>query len=240
MTFECSFSSKNVSHELTIDDDGRACYAYLFDADGNRVADVWLYNRVAAPSNFDDARHGLPPRNPVPFVSDAEFSPPKSPDEFSVQWWHEGGTYHARVFVRNNLIAILAPGTIPGWSVLAKKDGPVAKVLIPSSINIANIVRDIRSINALKGDREYANVMEEMTATDHRTRVNFRAKHPHPERRLPKEERRRIRMQHRAAWSHDWNAGRYDHLPSLRPGNASENRIRKRSDRPLKLRTGAT
>jgi hypothetical protein len=133
-------------------------------------------------------------------------------------------------------MAILAPGTIPGWSVLAKKEGPVAKVLIPSSsTNIAEIVRDIRTLNTPVGNRQQRDGMEEMAATDHRARENFRARHPHPKRRIPKEERRRTRVQNRAHWTQASNEGRFDHLPRLGPVNA----LTKRSARPLKLRVGA-
>lgn len=241
MSFEYSFSSHKADQELLIDDDDRVCYAYLFDSDGSRLADVWLYNRVAAPNDFDDARHGLPPRNPTAFVADTKFPLPTSPEEFSIQWWHEGDTYHARVFIRDKLVAILAPGTIPGWSAMAKKDGPVAKVLIPSSsTNIEEIIHEIRTLNTPKRDREHGDVMEEMTATDHRGRENFKAHHRHPERRLPKDERRRIRMQHRVAWSRDWNEGRYDHLPRLGPSSSAGNSAPRRSSRPLTLPTGAS
>ena len=240
MSFECSFSAKGIDYDLWIDDDGRVCYAYIFDADGKICGNVWLYNRGPAPDGFEDGR-GVPPRNPKQFVTDAQFSPPKSPDEISAQWHYEGEVLYARVFIRKSLFAILAPGTRPGWCVLAKSEGPVAKVLEPSSpSNLSEIMHDLRAIDGEAedpADREHDDVMEEMTATDHRERTAFKEKHPHPERRIPKEERRRIRIEHRAAWAHDWNEGRFKGLPRLGP--SPENRTRNPVDRPIKLRPDA-
>lgn len=235
MSFECSFSSNSIDYELSIADDGRVCYAYLLDADGRIDGKVWLYNRGQAPAWFEDAR-GVPPRNPAQFVVDGAFSPPRSGDELSAQWFREGGVLHARIFIRKDLVAILAPGTDPGWSVLAKKDGPVAKVLRPSSqTNLAGIIRDIRALSADDGAAG-----EEMTATVHRGRENFRKNHPHPERRISKEERRRIRVENRAAWAANWDEGEYDDLPRLTPDDVGENVLRGRSRGPVKMRTGAT
>src|SRR5262249_60408933 len=90
MSFKCSFSPTKIDYEVVIDDDDRVCYAYLLDAEGRRAGDVWLYNRAEAPNNFDDARSGLPPRNAVSFVADADFLLPKSPGEFYVQWLDGG------------------------------------------------------------------------------------------------------------------------------------------------------
>ena len=243
MSFKCSFSPTKIDYEVVIDDDDRVCYAYLLDAEGRRAGDVWLYNRAEAPNNFDDARSGLPPRNAVSFVADADFLLPKSPDEFSVQWQHQGDIRYVRILIRNELLAVLAPGVIPGWSVLAKKDGPVAKVLRPSSpSNLAEIMRDIRALSASEGNRgdgPHVGPMEEMTATDHRGRANFKQKHPHPERRIPKDERRRIRAENRAAWLQDADEGRYDHLPSLQSGNTTASRNRIQSSRPVQVRAGA-
>jgi hypothetical protein len=243
MSFECFFSSNSVDYELWIEDDDRVCYAYLLNTEGNIFGKVWIYNRAQAPERFGDAR-GVPPRNPAQFVADGDFSLPLSGDEFSAQWYREGDVLYARVFIRKGLVAILAPGTDPGWSVLAKKDGPVAKVLKPSSqSNLAAIIRDIRALDAADGTaapQEPAHIEEEMTATGHRGRENFKKNHPHPERRIPKDERRRIRIENRAAWATNWDEGQYDHLPRWVPDDAGENRPRGPSRRPLIMRTEAT
>lgn len=120
MSFECSFSAKGIDYTVWIEDDGRVCYAYLLDANGDISGNVWLYNRGPAPEEFDDAPDD-PPRNPRVFVADGPFALPKSAAELSAEWWHEGGGLYARVFLRKELVAILAPGTAPGWSVRAKK-----------------------------------------------------------------------------------------------------------------------
>ena len=146
MSFECSFSSDGIDYELWIEDDDRVCYAYLYDADGKIGGDVWLYNRGPGPKWFEDAR-GIPPRNPEQFVADAQFPLPRSGEDFSAQWWREGGVLYARVFIRKALVGILVPGKKPGWSIMAKKDGPVAKVLASSSqSDLAPILREIRAM----------------------------------------------------------------------------------------------
>jgi hypothetical protein len=153
MSFDCSFSTPGIDYELWIDDDDRVCYAYLREADGRICADVWLYNRGPSPEQFEDSR-GVPPRNPARFVADVRFPLPNSPDDFSAQWWREGGVLYARVFIRKALVGILAPGIKPGWSIMAKKDGPVAKVLASSSeSDLAPILREIRALPAREKDR---------------------------------------------------------------------------------------
>jgi hypothetical protein len=237
MSFECSFAARGVDYELRIEDDGRVCYAYLFDSDGKICGKVWLYNRGPSLRWFDAAR-GVPPRNPKQFVADTPFTLPKSGDDFSAQWSYEGNVPYARIFIRKDLIGILAPGTNPGWSALAKEDGPVAKVLRPSSqSNLAEIIRDIRALR-VPGENP-GGALAEMTATDHRGREKFKANHPHPERRIPKDERRRIRAENRAAWSRAAEEGRFDHLPILGSGNAADNQNRRRSPRPISARPGA-
>jgi hypothetical protein len=234
MSFDCSFSAKGIDYKLWIEDDGRACYAYILDADGEISGEVWLYNRGPAPEGFEDAR-GEPPRNPKVFVADAPFALPKSADDFSAQWAYAGGVLYARVLIRKEIVAILAPETNPGWSVLAKKDGPVAKVLrLSPPSNFQDVIEEIRASNTPEGKQ--GDVIKELTATDHRARENFKARHPQPETRIPKDERRRIRVQHRAAWTHDSQTGRFDHLPTLGPADAP---ARRPSARPLRLRAGA-
>src|SRR5262249_49227372 len=145
MSFECSFRSDGIDYELWIVDDGQVCYAYIHDATGTIIADLWLYNRGPNPKWFEEPR-GTPPRNPEQFVADERFALPESGDDFTAQWWQSGGVLYSRVFLRKALVGILAPGIKPGWSVLAKKDGPVAKVLTPSSpSNVEEILREIRA-----------------------------------------------------------------------------------------------
>ena len=237
MSFECSFSAKGIDYNLWIEDDGRVCYAYLRNGDGEICGAVWLYNRAPAPEVFEDVR-GDAPRNPTMFVTDKPFALPKSTAEFSAQFAYAGDALYARVLIRKEIVAILARGTNPGWSVLAKENGPVAKVLrLSPPSNFQDVIQEIRALDAPKDNREHSGVLKEMTATDHRGREGFKDRHPHPERRIPKEERRRIRTQNREVWAHASNEGRFDHLPILRPANAA---ARSPSTRPLRLRPGAS
>ena len=151
MSFECSFATDGVDYELLIEDDGQVCYAYLYDADGKISGHVWLYNRGPNPKSFEDPR-GAPPRNPEEFVADERIALPESGEDVSAQWWRTGGVLYARVFIRKALVGILAPGTKPGWSALAKKDGPVAKALTPSSpSNVEEILQEIRDLGTQDG-----------------------------------------------------------------------------------------
>ena len=130
MGFDGIFSSERGDCDIWIEDDDRVGYAYVMDAEGNIRGDVWLYNRGPAPQDFERIDITSAPRNPASYVdSAARFTPPNSMDEFSVDWMEQGGTLFARVFIRDKLAAILASGTKPGWSALAKTDGPVANAL---------------------------------------------------------------------------------------------------------------
>jgi hypothetical protein len=128
MSFDCHFSMDGIDYDLWIEDDDRVCYAYLLDADEKICADVWLYNRIPAPDGLQHAG-GVALVNQERFAAPASFPLPTSADAFSAQWYREGGVLYARIYIQRELIAILAPGTQPGWSVLAKEDGPVAKAL---------------------------------------------------------------------------------------------------------------
>ena len=146
MIFESSFAAPGIDDELWIEDDGQVCYAYLYDADRNISGKVWLYNRGPSPEWVEEPR-GVPPRNPAQFVADARFPLPESPDDLSAEWWREGGVLYARVFIRKALAGILVPGMKLGWSIMAKKDGPVAKALASSSdSDLAPILREIRAM----------------------------------------------------------------------------------------------
>jgi hypothetical protein len=130
MAFDGTFSSQRGDCDVWIEDDDRVGYAYVLDAEGKIRGDVWLYNRGPAPQDFEETDKTAAPLNPAPYVdSAAPFTPPNSMDDFSVHWIREGGALFARVFIRDKLAAILANGTQPGWSALAKDNGPVANVL---------------------------------------------------------------------------------------------------------------
>jgi hypothetical protein len=128
--FNIEFRDDASRQALVVDDDGRVAYAYLMAADGKISSDVWLYNRCAAPMEPEWTSPNMPFANPVDFVNDdLEFSLPTHLSQLSVEWFMRGGKSFARLFVRGGLVAELTDGAKPGWSLLAKKDGPLAKVL---------------------------------------------------------------------------------------------------------------
>jgi hypothetical protein len=131
ITIATSFLSHDGKCAVVIDDDGRVGYAYLRDSTGKICGDVWLYNRGWAPKEpewIDPDK--APYANPEAYVDlSANVLLPASPDDFSVEWGPDASSCEAWIFIRQTLVAVLARGTKPGWSRLAKKDGPLAKVL---------------------------------------------------------------------------------------------------------------
>jgi len=66
--------------------------------------------------------------NPIDFVKTNEkFSYVKDILEIRVEWGAYGGAVRADIFIRDDLFAVLIEGEKPGWSVLAAKNGPLAK-----------------------------------------------------------------------------------------------------------------
>jgi len=129
--FNVEFRDDASGQVLVVDDDGRVAYAYLMAAYGKISSDVWLYNRCAAPMEPEwTSPENMPFANPVDYVNDdVEFTLPTHPSQLSAEWSMRGGKSFARIFVKGELVAELTDGAKPGWSLLAKKDGPLAKVL---------------------------------------------------------------------------------------------------------------
>ncbi|MCW8133374.1 MAG: hypothetical protein KIS92_23730 [Planctomycetota bacterium] len=115
------------NHACIVEDDGRVAYAYLV-RDRQIVGDLWLYNQAPTPTQTDwKDRSALPFLNPAAFVNEAEMAEPLTRDsELSVDWTHAP---EARILIRGKLYGVLAPAFKPGWSVAARKDGPLAKCL---------------------------------------------------------------------------------------------------------------
>ncbi len=131
MTCDGKFLNPNSGYSVVFDDDGRVAYAYLLNQRDAIVGDVWLYNRCASPSEpeWKDPDR-MPFANPVGFVkANEDFSPVKDISEVRVQWGSSGGAVKADLFIHDDLFAILVEGEKPGWSILAAKNGPLAKVL---------------------------------------------------------------------------------------------------------------
>jgi hypothetical protein len=127
----CRFASPDGSAGVVIEDDGRVCYVYWVDAAGSIGGDVWLYNRGPAPGRpARNRRDDAPFLNPAEFVDqDVQFALPSSAADFRVEWSLEKGQWMAAIWVGGQVLAKLMHGNKPGWSRLAAKDGPLARVL---------------------------------------------------------------------------------------------------------------
>lgn len=127
------FAAPGGRQTVIVEDDGRVCYAYLLDGDGKICGDVWLYNRCPTPAEPEwHERENAPFANPDPFVDrDAIFFLPASAADIAVEWDVESDAVTARLYLDQKLFAKLTSGAKPGWSRLAAKDGPLARVLSP-------------------------------------------------------------------------------------------------------------
>jgi hypothetical protein len=118
---------------VQFEDDAKAAYAYLHD--GHKiVGDVWLYNCGDAPETpewkLPDARSRLPFTNPVGYVKDEAPPVVRKASDVSCSWVHDSnGLVEVDLFIHGTLFARLKPGSKPGWSRLASRDGPNARVL---------------------------------------------------------------------------------------------------------------
>lgn len=124
--FKAEFSLESVDGLFVlVEDDGRAGYAYLLE-DGKTRSMVWLYNRLPPPEHFEEARRGNGPLNPKEFVTDQGFDPPQNEYEVAALCRQEESVPDASIYIRGRLHALLKAGRMPGWCVLATKDGPLA------------------------------------------------------------------------------------------------------------------
>lgn len=126
------FTDRNSGFSVVFDDDGRVAYAYLLDDHASLVADVWLYNRCETPVQPEwTSPENMPFANSLAFSKDhAGFSVVGDISDVSVRWTN-GEIIEAQVLIRGELFARLVEGSKPGWCSMAKKDGPLAKVLMP-------------------------------------------------------------------------------------------------------------
>lgn len=117
---------------LAFVDDDRVAYAYLRDAEGAIIGDVWLYNRLPAPADADwsDARQA-PFLNPQPCALPLPQPPPRAKEDVRVSWSQDEVLLLADVYLRGELLGRLSPGSQPGWAALARADGPLARTLEP-------------------------------------------------------------------------------------------------------------
>lgn len=131
--FHGEFHDSESGSTLLIEDDGRVAYAYLLGKEKKIVADIWLYNRCVAPEAPEWSDPGnLPFANPADYVDAGyELPLPSSGGDFFVEWQDRGAARYARILLGGQLFAELVAGAKPGWSRLAKKNGPLAKPLLP-------------------------------------------------------------------------------------------------------------
>jgi hypothetical protein len=126
------FCELNESYSVIIEDDGRVAYAYLYLAE-EIVGDIWLYNQLETPGRTDWNAKEMPFLNPAEFIVDDNIiNPIKDNSEVDCKWFLNSDNEFLQevdIFLRGNLIAKLKHGSMPGWSTLVKKDGPLAKIL---------------------------------------------------------------------------------------------------------------
>ena len=130
--FEQFFYNETDMHSLIIDDDGKVSYAYLLDGE-EIIADVWLYNQAKTPDlGIWDSLEEIPFLNTVEYVNEnITIAPLSDPKEIFIKWEFKNDSLEqVSIFIRDQLTAILKPGSKPGWSICAKKNSRLAKVLI--------------------------------------------------------------------------------------------------------------
>lgn len=125
------FKSPEEKYEVEINDDGRVAYGYMFDPSGHICSDVWIYNRCIAPIEpewYD--RDRAPFANSAQFiVNDPGFMLPCSGNDFFVGWIVLNDHCSAEISINQHIVAVLVAGVKPGWAILARNDGPLAKAL---------------------------------------------------------------------------------------------------------------
>lgn len=120
--------------KVTFDDNGKVAYAYLIKGQAI-VGDVWLYNRCQAPDEKEWQDHGnLPFANRQGFMTEeGQFKKPLTVDGVTVDWQYlkDQPTAYVRLF--GEIAAKVSVNDKPGYSRLAARDSPLAKVWIEST-----------------------------------------------------------------------------------------------------------
>ncbi len=121
-------------YSAVFEDDGKVAYAYLLKG-ADIVADVWLYNHGEPPDEpeWEDPSR-MPFANPEGFANPEPFKPVIDASEVGFKWV-EGNPPTLKIFIRGESFAKLIPGSKPGWSKLAIRDGPLALVLREDGLN---------------------------------------------------------------------------------------------------------
>jgi hypothetical protein len=115
-------------YSLIIEDDGRVSYAYLLK-DRDIISDVWLYNQQESPDNTNwTNRDEMPFLNPKEYLYEGKSIPPiESDSDVKLDWKYGDELYVVNVFIREERIAVLKPDLRPGFSIMVREDGPLAK-----------------------------------------------------------------------------------------------------------------
>lgn len=126
-----NFFSPCGHYVLTFDDNCRVAYAYLKDNMSRILGEVWLYNRVRAPS----CKEWLDKKN-IPFANCAEYISPGatvhkqvSRNDVQVDWDNDGKSVRAYIYIFGDLFGMVGIDDKPGYARHALKDGPVARVM---------------------------------------------------------------------------------------------------------------
>lgn len=116
----------NTQRRVTVEDDGRTGYAYLYVGD-RIVSDVWLYNRAHVPDDpsWED-REDLPFPNKRRFIVPGGETLILSHSSAVDARWDELGV---DLYIDSRYTARLEQGAYPGWSRLAAIDSPIAHPL---------------------------------------------------------------------------------------------------------------
>ncbi|PTY03527.1 hypothetical protein DB346_06535 [Verrucomicrobia bacterium LW23] len=131
------YHSPDGSHSVTVADNGRVAYAYLYAGD-EVINSVWLYNRLPAPDVGEWQGDASVPGYKAPFLNAAAYvdaermaEPLKEEGDMETVWEHRssGAVHMVHLIVRGTHYGVLSPAMEPGWTVAAAKDGPLARRL---------------------------------------------------------------------------------------------------------------
>lgn len=122
------FKDDTGDFEVWIDDCDKVCSAFLRHHD-EVVGDVWLFNRGETPPEPEwRDKNNIPFKNSLEFAFPAlVYKLPQGADDCSVEWSRHLGKVIATISFHDRVVAILMEGELPGWSAMARRDGPLAK-----------------------------------------------------------------------------------------------------------------
>lgn len=131
--FRQIFDDRGRKFSVVVDEENDALYAYLYRGSAI-VGDVWLANLGQTPAlpEWQHAPEGAPYRNPVDYVRSDIRMPPLASDATGLvcEWhWDNEELVDVEIKLDGRTYALLTEGSTPGWSLLAAKDGPLAKPL---------------------------------------------------------------------------------------------------------------